>query len=268
MEFSASGLPLQPINLAQAGDILRCSPETLWAVLQVETAAAGFLSDRRPVLLFERHYFSRLTGGRHDPLDPDISAPVPGSYGPPGAHQYDRLQAAIQLDRTAALESASWGIGQVMGTGFRQMGYRDVEGMVADLVASEGGQLICMARYIDSIGLGTALRTRNWAQFARGYNGPACAAHHYEPRLASAHQGFCDHGLPDLDIRAAQLGLIYHGWRLSVDGRMGPTTRAALMAFQTRHGLHASGVADAATVALLVSVQSDGADAGADSAAR
>lgn len=264
MEFAAAGLPLRAIDIAEAGDILQCSPESLWTLVQVETAGTGFLPDRRPAMLFERHYFSRITGGRYDALDPDISAQVPGGYGPPGEHQYDRLQAAIQLDRSAALESASWGIGQVMGSGYRQMGYREVEAMVSDVVASEGAQLICMARYIHSIGLSAALRVQNWTQVARGYNGPAYAAHHYAARLAATYQGFCDHGLPDLDVRAAQLGLIYRGWHLWADGRMGPTTRAALVEFQTRQGLTPSGTPDPGTLERLISAQ----PAGAVSAAR
>jgi hypothetical protein len=42
----------------------------------------------------------------------------PGCYGPRGASQYDRLNRAILKDRTAALQSASWGLGQIMGMNF------------------------------------------------------------------------------------------------------------------------------------------------------
>lgn len=46
---------------------------------------------------------------------PDISGSIPyqqyGSY----VKQYERLNEAIKLDRTAALESASWGMFQIMG---------------------------------------------------------------------------------------------------------------------------------------------------------
>jgi len=80
----------------------------IWSVLGVETSGCGFLPDRWPKLLFERHIFHRLTGGRFDAEDPDVSQPTPGGYGRSGAHQYNRLAAAaIALNRGAALQSAS-----------------------------------------------------------------------------------------------------------------------------------------------------------------
>ncbi len=255
MEFSSSGAPMTAADLDRATTMLRCEPAALWALLAVETSGAGFLPDRRPKLLFERHYFSRLTEGRFDTLDPDISAATPGGYGPAGAHQYDRLQAALLLDRPAALESASWGIGQITGAAFKTAGYSDVETLVADCVGGEGAQLVCLARFLVSTGLATALRDRNWTQLARGYNGPDYAANHYDSRLASSHQTFVDAGPPDLDVRAAQLGLSYRAWPVMVDGRLGPSTRAALADYQAREGLPVTRTADAATLARLFEVE-------------
>jgi hypothetical protein len=45
---------------------------------------------------------------------PDISNPKPGGYKG-GAGEYSRLEAAMTLDKEAALKSASWGLAQVMG---------------------------------------------------------------------------------------------------------------------------------------------------------
>jgi hypothetical protein len=42
----------------------------IWAVFSVETSGCGFLTDRRPKILFERHIFSHLTNGRYDAQNP------------------------------------------------------------------------------------------------------------------------------------------------------------------------------------------------------
>jgi hypothetical protein len=96
-------------------DRLGVKAAEIWAVLTVETMGSGFLPDRRPQILFERHIFRRETDGAFDATAPEVSSPAAGGYGALGAHQYDRLGQAIRLDRQAALRSTSWGIGQVMG---------------------------------------------------------------------------------------------------------------------------------------------------------
>jgi N-acetylmuramidase len=73
----------------------------------VETGGCRFLPDRRPVILFERHIFSRETNHTFDASNSDISNPHAGGYSAGGAAQYDRLQRALALDRKAALRSAS-----------------------------------------------------------------------------------------------------------------------------------------------------------------
>jgi N-acetylmuramidase len=114
MAFVGVALPLNREGLTVAAAHVEVDPAALWSVVVVETSGCGFLPDRRPSILFERHIFSTRTGRRFDASHPEISGPA-GGYGPPGAHQYERLAAAIACDRRAALESASWGLGQNHG---------------------------------------------------------------------------------------------------------------------------------------------------------
>src|SRR6185295_6389105 len=129
-EFIGSGTPLTANGLRDILQSAELAPAEIWSVLSVENSGCGYLRDRRPKVLFERHIFSRLTAGRFDEDDPDISQRTAGGYGPAGSHQFDRLNAAIQLDRPAALKSASWGLGQVMGENFQPAGFTDVDTMV------------------------------------------------------------------------------------------------------------------------------------------
>ena len=90
-EFIGSGTPLTDKgfrDILQSADLK--APE-IWCVLSVETSGCGYLRDRRPKILFERHVFSRLTERRFDEDDRDISQRTAGGYGPSGSHQFDVL---------------------------------------------------------------------------------------------------------------------------------------------------------------------------------
>ena len=114
MEFSGKGAPISGAGMAKVCDTLDVGEPEIWAVLTVETRGFGYLPDRRPQILFERHWFSRLTNRRFDGAHPDISNRSPGGYKG-GAAEYARLAQARALDEEAALKSASWGLPQIMG---------------------------------------------------------------------------------------------------------------------------------------------------------
>src|SRR5580658_9650634 len=116
LPFQGAGRPLSIAGLAGIGHKLGVHAVEIWTVLAVETSGCGYMPDRRPEILYERHIFHRLTKGRYD--DGDISAPTAGGYADSGAHQYDRLALAIAKNRCAALQSCSWGMGQIMGENY------------------------------------------------------------------------------------------------------------------------------------------------------
>ncbi|HUC66178.1 MAG TPA: N-acetylmuramidase family protein, partial [Stellaceae bacterium] len=200
VEFVGPGLPLTQRGVDAATTSLGVEPAALWAVLAVETSGCGFLSDRRPKILFERHVFSRLTAHRYDADDPDVSQPTAGGYGPGGAYQYGRLMAAIQLDRAAALQSASWGLGQIMGENHDACRFAGVEEMAAAMVASEDQQLAAMAAYLRAAQMAELLQRQDWSGFARRYNGPNYAAHNYDGLLQQFHARYSAGPLPDLRV--------------------------------------------------------------------
>jgi hypothetical protein len=250
MDFEGAGVPLGPAGLDRVCTTLGVTAVEVWAVLTVETRGFGFLPQRRPLILFERHIFHDRTGGRFDSVDAGISSSKPGGYvGDFG--EYARLERAIGLDRRAALESASWGLGQVMGFNHQIAGFSTVDDMIAAMVKDETSQLVAMANFIKHNRLDEALRRQDWKAFARGYNGPAFAKNKYDTRLAAAH---AKHNimLPDLGLRSTQAALVYTGFDPGpVDGVAGRRTRAALLAFQEKHGLPETGERDAQTEARL-----------------
>ena len=252
-EFVGNSTALSEAGLAEATRRLAVGAAEIWAVLDVETSGCGFLPDRRPLILFERHVFWRLTGGRFGISD--VSNPDPGGYGAGGAHQYDRLQNAMALDRTAALQSASWGLPQIMGENAALVGFGDIESMVESMCDSEDDQLAAFVEFLQANDLDRFLQAHQWKPFAKVYNGPDFAKNQYDIKLAAAFAKNSAGPLPDLDVRAAQLYLTYAGFQPGpVDGIMGNKTRNALTAFQKQQGLPVTGAADSATMAALMSV--------------
>jgi N-acetylmuramidase/Putative peptidoglycan binding domain len=251
LPFQGNAFGLSSDGLAKVSSSLGVHVPEIWTVLAVETSGCGFLPDRRPQILYERHIFHRLTGGRFD--DGDISDPTPGGYGPRGAPQYDRLGKAIAKDRASALQSASWGIGQIMGENYSVAGFSNVEQMVAAMSQSEDAQLGAMGTFLINSHLHTALQAHDWTSFARGYNGPNYAINRYDIRLNGEFQKYASGALPDLNVRMAQLYLTYLGFHPGVvDGIAGEETLAAFGEFAEDQKMGYSGVIDSSCVNCLI----------------
>jgi hypothetical protein len=251
MQFQAQGRPFDGDGMQRTCDLLGIGQAEVWAVLVVETRGFGFLPDRRPQILFERHIFHKLTNGRHDAGNAEVSDKFAGGYVG-GAGEYPRLEKAMTLDRTAALQSASWGVGQVMGFNHKIAGFPSVTAMVDAMVQDENAQLLAVANFIKSTNLSGALQRQDWRAFAAGYNGPDFAKNQYDTRLAKAHAGY-KKALPDLALRTAQAALTYVGCDPGpVDGVLGERTRRALKIYQQRIGITQTGALDAATYSQLL----------------
>lgn len=193
--FDTSRL-LRESDLIAAAERLGVPLATIKAVNEVESEGRGFLPDGRPVILFERHVFwTQLRAHGIDPephaaLRPSIVNRKRGGYAG-GPAEYTRLAAASQICAPAAKEAASWGAFQIMGYHWEALGFTDIETFVSTQSRSEGDQLDTFVAFIlADPALHGALKRRRWAQFARGYNGPAYADNFYEVKLARAYDLF------------------------------------------------------------------------------
>lgn len=167
--------------------------EALQAVAEVESAGYGFQVQRdgtiAPKILFEPHIFSRLTGHKYDKTHPQISRRTwnRSAYGAT-LDQHPKLQEAVELDRNAALQSASWGKFQIMGFNWKQVGYKSLQEFINDMFTSEGGQLRAFEGFIlSNPRILQALKKKNWATFAYYYNGPGYKKNNYNLKIAMAY---------------------------------------------------------------------------------
>ena len=250
-EFQGAARPLVQADFEAAAAALFCEVAAVQAVAKVESGGrTGFLADKRPKILFESRWFHKLTDGRFDADHPDLSTPTWVRNYAGGAGEYDRLTRAIALDRSAALQAASWGMFQILGVNHRLAGFADVESFVDAQCESEGRHLMAFVGFVKSNRLDDELRDRRWAAFARGYNGPGYRQNRYDEKMAQAYAEFSG-GWVQPSTMDIQMALNRHGATLVADGITGPATREAVRDFQRAHGLSVDGVAGPMTLAAL-----------------
>lgn len=202
---------LTPNDFEAAASRLRCTVAQIRAVDEVESGGGWFTDVRADVLnadgpggfiggphlpkiLFEAHIFDRETKGRYRASHPNISSPRWNrALYVGGQAEWKRLHRAMQLDRTAALKSASVGRYQIMGFNHRLAGFISVETFWEAMKKSEAEHLAAFVSFILNAKLGDALRQvsnrhADCIPFARGYNGSGYAKNNYHVKIAKAHK--------------------------------------------------------------------------------
>ena len=196
MNFEGTAQRLQDGDIASIADELGVEEAALRAVLSVETGGSGFDASGRPKALFERHYFYRNLKNDPDKLSVAVGAGLAyPKWGekpyPKGSDAvYAEIEAACEIDETAALLSVSWGLGQIMGANWKMTGCASVKEMVERACESEKNQLRQMAMFIKASGLVDELQNKDWAGFAKKYTGPAYEQNKYDVKLAAAYERF------------------------------------------------------------------------------
>jgi hypothetical protein len=177
-----------------AARALDCEVAAIKAVAEVETSAAGFLEDGNLRILFEGHKFYEFTGGKFAQDHPTICYPkfthefyCKGDAETRGKGELQRLGQAMALDPAAARKSCSVGRFQVMGFNYAVCGFSSVDQFWDTMSRTEGDHLNAFCSFVKRNGLDRYLRTRNWAEFARRYNGASYKENRYDTKLAAAY---------------------------------------------------------------------------------
>lgn len=165
------------------------------AVTDVESRGDGFMTNGLPIILFERHIMYRQVSAKFGKAKadqlmrhfPDVINTSPGGYGLSAAQHGRMDRAASLIDRDCALQSASWGLFQIMGFHWKALGYARLQDFVNAMYRSEAAQLDAFVRFIKiNPGIHKALKAQDWAAFAKGYNGPNYKINAYDTKLAKA----------------------------------------------------------------------------------
>jgi hypothetical protein len=164
------------------------------AVMEVESAGSGFLikepSPARPKILFEAHWFYKLTPKPVSKSRPDLSSREWDSnlYKGGSAEWDKRLFDAMEFDEIQALKSASFGLGQVMGFNYPAAGCASIQQFIQENFAGEYWQARHMMNFIVNNKLLDDLKRKDWNSFARGYNGVSFWKNEYHIKLAKAYE--------------------------------------------------------------------------------
>jgi len=184
---------LADADYVRAAKELNVQVAAIRAVAEVEAAGEGFLPDGRPAVLYEAHIFRKHCGGKHNDALDRRGAPLSSAtwnrslYGATGAHQHDRLDDAALSDWDAAHKACSWGTFQILGENHKACGFDDVKSFVDAMNSGAPAHLDAFVAFIKANKLDTALRKKQWATFARGYNGPAYKQNAYDTKMANAY---------------------------------------------------------------------------------
>ena len=180
-------------DIKKAAELIGVEPCTVKAIVEVESGGSGFLPDGRVKILFEGHVFWKELKKRG--INPELLK-MPNVLYPKwdkskykgGTAEYERLNSAMQVNKDAALCSASYGLFQIMGFNHRAAGFDTVQAFVDAQKESEARQLESFCAFMRSEGLVLFLLGLDWAGFARRYNGPGYAENQYDVKLRRAYE--------------------------------------------------------------------------------
>jgi hypothetical protein len=249
---------------------IKVEPASLLAVAEVESAGqvTALVKGRpEPLIRWEGHYYDRLVppSKRAAARKAGLASSTAGAVKNPNsqAARWEIVRKAAAIDRQAALESISIGLGQVMGAHWQKLGFASVDDMVKLARENAAGQIAIMVRYIEKFGLTDELQRGDFAAFARGYNGPGYKKNAYDRKMAAAYQrytgkkavsaasGMLRMGSSGAKVRELQALLVRAGYAVTVDGDYGPATRDAVKDFQKAQKVTVDGVAGPETFRML-----------------
>jgi len=166
------------------------SPAAVKAVVKVESNGRGFRRDGSLKILFEGHIFWKelmnvdlnpndYVAGNEDIVFKSFTRRFYAT-----SLQYGRLNKAKTINTEAALKSASYGMFQVMGFNYKTAGFDSVEALKKSLEVSEINQLEAFLNFVKNTnGCFEALQNKEWATFARIYNGSAYKTNKYDEKM-------------------------------------------------------------------------------------
>lgn len=179
---------------------LGIEPALLKAVQIVEAAGRdGFLADSRPQILFEGHIMYKEFHKKFPDRDLDYLCKRFSMVFYPkwdkskyfgGLGEYKRLELAKEIDEECALKATSWGMFQIMGFNHNLCGCKDVFDFVHKMSESHEKQLELMYYFMNNSGCLKELKEKDWAGFAKKYNGPGYAQNAYDQKLRNAYENF------------------------------------------------------------------------------
>ena len=99
-----------------------------------------------------------------------------------------RIYEAFLLSPVASICSASFGAFQICGFNYGRCGYSSVYDFYKDMWLSEEGQLRALSSFLKGSGIVPYMKSKNFQEIARRYNGPGYKQNRYDTKLKAAYE--------------------------------------------------------------------------------
>lgn len=161
------------------------------AVVEIEAGKAmkGFYAPGVPVVNFDQSMYNAYAHKAPN------KAGVKGEKVPAGLTGYalkewTQLINARKKNGDGAYMGTFWGMFQIGGFNYKLCGCKDVNEFVMLMSESEFSQLELFAKFITNTGMLPDLKAKNWAGFARKFNGASYARRGYHTKMAASYRKF------------------------------------------------------------------------------
>ena len=183
-------------DIREVADELGVEVAAIRAVIEIEAGARheGFWSAGKPIINFDLSMFRKFAARNKVNLSKYkkshavvFARPNRARYGSYQAVQQARFDAARTIDDKTAIQGTFWGMFQLGGFNWKTCGCKSPDEFVNLMSRSERDQLELFAEFVRETGMLPYLKAKNWAAFARRFNGPSYARRGYHTRLARAY---------------------------------------------------------------------------------
>lgn len=197
---------LTEAELQKLASLAKVEPAVIKAFIVVESGGKGFDPNTGKIIIqFEPTWFSKFLTQKKiaHQFTKSVNAAGKTAYtilakektvvnGVQGQKsEWEAFNAAFAIDPDSAMQATSIGLMQVMGFHYSTLGFKTVGEMWDDFKKGEFEQAEGAVKYINArVPLSRALKTKDWPNIARFYNGANYAINKYDVKLKETYEKF------------------------------------------------------------------------------
>ncbi|MBD5358270.1 MAG: N-acetylmuramidase family protein [Bacteroides sp.] len=182
---------LTEADFRKVADELGVELAAIKAVVEIEAGHSmqGFWAPGIPVINFDQKMCTRMCAKTTSKAGAK-GEKVPKGLSGYALREWTQLINARKKNAQGANLGTFWGMFQIGGFNYRQCGCESVDEFVKLMSYSELEQLELFAAFITNSGMLDDLKKKNWAAFARKYNGAGYKKRGYDTKMAAAYKKY------------------------------------------------------------------------------
>lgn len=168
----------------------------VYAITMVESGGGTFYGNGHPIVCFEGHkfleYYKTVLHYKESDIEklkkenPDLFYPYSDRKNHP--HGASIFSTAYAFNSDAAIWATGFGFGQVQGFNYKSGGFKSLDEFYKAQFTFEGQVTAFIGFLEDNKHLIKAIKNKNWAKFAEGYNGPSYKDTNYDVKMKTEYE--------------------------------------------------------------------------------